>query len=109
MSFYDLYLGHADDPKFKWDGGEYAGNIPSIIVKFGSIGLMGCVRARTLLESPAYGGRVLDWGASGAKLSKARVAEFLREFYGGTQRDEMLRRIEALRDDREYLLFACEE
>lgn len=48
-------------------------------------------------------------GASGARLSKAGVAKFLREFYGGTQCDEKLRKIDALADDREYLLFACEE
>ena len=63
MSFYDLSLGYADDPKFKWEGGDYSGNIPTIVIDFGSAGgISGCVAACSLLESPKYGGRVLDWG-----------------------------------------------
>lgn len=46
MSFYDLSLGYADDPKFKWEGGDYSGNIPTIVVSFDSVGgISGCVTA----------------------------------------------------------------
>jgi hypothetical protein len=56
MSFYNLYVGDASDPKFKWECGDYSYNIPKILIHLGGIGLMGCVEARSLLESPKYGG-----------------------------------------------------
>jgi hypothetical protein len=110
MSFYNLYVGDASDPTFHWDGGNYSGNIPNIILDLGSIGLCGCVHTRNLLVSPKYGGRVLDWGASGARLTKARIIEFLNEFEVPLLTDNAtLARIQTLEDDREYILFACEQ
>jgi hypothetical protein len=110
MSFYNLYIGNANDPKFKWDGGDYAYNIPEIILDLGGIGLAGCAEARNLLESPKYGGKVLDWGSSGARLTKARIIEFLCDFHGtliaGCAALEQLRTLD---EDREYILFACEQ
>jgi hypothetical protein len=26
MSFYNLYVGNASDPKFQWEGGDHSGN-----------------------------------------------------------------------------------
>lgn len=110
MSFYNLYVGDASDPKFHWDGGDYSGNIPNIILDLGSIGLFGCIDARRLLESPKYGGKVLDWGASGARLTKARIIEFLTDFEGSRSTGEPEpSRIDTLEDEREYILFACEQ
>ena len=110
MSFYNLYVGDASDPKFHWDGGDYSGNIPIIILDLGGIGLTGCVEARILLESPKYGGRVLDWGSSGARLSKSQIIEFLNEFNGPLiTGNPVLSRLQALGDDREFILFACEQ
>jgi hypothetical protein len=110
MSLNNLYIGDASDPKFHWDGGDYSGNIPEIILDLGGIGLMGCVEARSLLESPKYGGRVLDWGSSGARLTKERIIEFLNEFdppriISRTAAEH----IQALEADKEYILFACEQ
>jgi hypothetical protein len=110
MSYYNLCVGDASDPKFHWDGGDYSGNIPEIILDLGSIGLTGCASARNLLESIRYGGRVLDWGSSGARLTKARIIEFLCEFKGPLiTGNPTLARIRALEDGREYILFACEQ
>jgi len=110
MSFYGLSLGYADDPTFKWEGGNHSGNIPSIVIDFGSVGgVSGCATARNLLESPKYGGRELDWGASGAKLSKSQVIEFLSEFYSGHERDRALELVAPLSDDQIYLLFSWEQ
>jgi hypothetical protein len=110
MSFYNLYVGDASDPKFQWDDGDHGGNIPKIILDLGSIGLVGCMDAMNLLEDAKYGGKVLDWGSSGARLTKARIIEFLNDFKGGyaTCKPD-LSRIDALEDDREYILFACEQ
>ena len=110
MSFYNLYVGDASDPKFNWEGGNHSYNIPEILLDLGGIGLTGCVEARLLLESPKYGGKVLDWGSSGARLSKARIIEFLQEFNGPLiTGGSLLARIQALEDDREYILFASEQ
>ena len=80
------------------------------MLDLGGIGLTGCVEARNLLESPKYGGRVLDWGSSGARLTKARIIEFLNEFNGPLlTSNATLARIQTLEEDREYILFACEQ
>lgn len=110
MSFYNLYVGDASDPKFKWEDGDHSGNIPKIILDLGGIGLTGCVEARILLESVKYGGRELDWGSSGARLTKARIIEFMHEFNGLLiTGNSVLARFHALEDDQEYILFACEQ
>ncbi len=110
MSFYDLYVGDASDPKFHWDGGDYSGKIPESVLDLGSPGLMGCVSARSLLESPKYGGRVLDWGASGARLNKGRICEFLDDFAkGNASQSLLLEKVQSLDDGVEYILVACEQ
>jgi hypothetical protein len=110
MSFYNLYVGDASDSKFRWDGGDYSYNIPEIILDLGGIGLAGCVEARNLLESPKYGGKVLDWGSSGARLTKARIIDFLHDFHGPLITGYPAHaRIQELDENREYILFACEQ
>lgn len=110
MSFYNLYVGDPSDPKFHWDGGDYGGNIPKIILDLGGIGLMGCADAMRLLQSPKYGGKILDWGSSGARLTKAQIIEFLHDFNAPLITGKpALSRIQSLEDDREYILFACEQ
>ena len=110
MSLYHLSIGDASDPKFHWDNGDYSGNIPEIILDLGSTGLLGCVDARRLLVSPAYGGKVLDWGSSGARLTKTRIVEFLNELNGPLITGNLvLSRVQDLEDDREYILFAWED
>ena len=110
MSFYNLYVGDASDPKFHWDGGDFSGNIPKILMDLGGLGLFGCVEARNILESPKYGGRVLDWGASGARMNKAQILEFIGDYFKSEQYCVFpLERIQTLEEDREYILFACEQ
>jgi hypothetical protein len=68
------------------------------------------VEARDLLESLKYGGKVLDWGSSGARLTKERIIEFLHEFKGPLITEcPVYAQIRALEDEREYILFACEQ
>lgn len=113
MSFYNLYVGDASDPKFNWDGGDFSGNIPAVMLDLGGLGLFGCAAARNMLESPRYGGRVLDWGASGARLNKAQILEFVSDYFKSgnycTLSVQKLQRIQTLADDRDYILFACEQ
>jgi len=110
MSFYNLYIGDASDPKFHWNGGDHSGNIPTIILDLGAIGLFGCIEAMRLLEDAKYGGKVLDWGSTGARLTKARIIEFLNDFEGSRSTGNLdSSRLDALEDEREYILFACEQ
>jgi hypothetical protein len=76
MGLYYLSVGRTDDPDLHWERGDYTGNIPTPMAKI-PVGLLGCVKARQLLESPKYGGRVLDWGASGAMMHKGQIVQFL--------------------------------
>ena len=110
MSFYNLYVGDASDPKFHWEGGDHSYNIPSIILDLGSLGLGGCVDAMRLLENAKYGGRVLDWGSTGARLTKAQIIEFLIELNSPyLANGATLAKIQALEGDQEFILFACEQ
>jgi hypothetical protein len=110
MSFYNLYVGDASDPKFQWEVGDFSYYIPKIFLDLGGIGLTGCVEALILLESPKYGGKVLDWGSSGSRLTMDRIIEFLHEFNGLLITGcPVYARIRALKADQEYILFACEE
>jgi len=109
MSYYDLYVGDADDPGLRWEGGNYNGNIPRVILAVGSINILACVAARSLLEGPKYGGRELDWGASGARLTRDRIIEFLEEFpMNSGWRQLAIERAKTLDENRLYVLFACE-
>ncbi len=106
---YDLYVGCADDPRFKWEGGDYNGNIPEVVVHLGSVGLGGCIDAVRQLESSKYGGKRLDWGACGARLTKERITEFLHDFApDGGWLLTRLTMLEPLDVNRIYVLFACE-
>jgi hypothetical protein len=110
MAFYNIYIGNADDPKFHWDGGNHSGNIPSILLNLGSPGLHGCAEARQLLESQKYGGKVLDWGSSGARLLKEQILQFANEFFHEDwQREQAVEKIKTLDPARIYILFACEQ
>ena len=71
MSFYNLYVGDASDPKFHWEGGDHSGNIPTIILDLGSIGLVGCMDAMNLLEDSRLG---IQW-RSPDKGADHRVSE----------------------------------
>ena len=122
---YSLFLSYADDPTFSWEAGNWEGNVPKRVVVFDDLlGLQGCGQAHCLLRSPKYGGRQLDWGASGARLNKAQIIEFLTDFYSGDDKPpgvrligdlpakrhlpEILSKLDDLPDDRLYVLVSCE-
>ena len=48
-------------------------------------------------------------GASGAKLSKSQVIEFLTEFYSDCERERVLNLVAPLSEDRQYILFSWEQ
>ena len=74
-----------------------------------STDVLNCSRVRGLLESSKYGGRVLDWGASGAILNKKRIVEFLNEMgLSETERKLAMSNLVGLANGTEYLLFAWE-
>ena len=110
MTYYDLRLSEADDPHYSYNNGHYDGNIPRNSVNFSLMGnLFECIKARRMLESDEYGGKVLDWGSSGAKLRKPDVIGFLNWFFTDEERKrEALSKIEDFPDDRLYILFAVE-
>ena len=100
MSLHFLDLGYADDPTFKWEGGDYSRNLPNTVVAFGSIGSR-FVEAIGLLESPRYGGHRLDFGSIGARLTKSQVIQFLTEFYSGeSQLNDMIRMLDSIPEER---------
>jgi hypothetical protein len=108
MTWGDLAVGELDDPDFHWDGGDYNGNLPRPLLNLGNLELFGIVQARSLLEE-RYGGKVLDWGGSGAPLKRERILEFLREFQMRSISEEWRRKatqkVMTLNPDKVYLLY----
>jgi len=108
MSFINLYIGDAEDPKFQWEGGSYTANIPKILVEFPIITFRGWSKAIDLLKN-LYGGKTLDWGASGALMNKANIAACLALLdEGDWWVKASLEKLKVLEDGKIYVLFACE-
>ena len=99
MTCLEAYIGLADDPNFKWEGGDWNGNIPK--------------RISPVLPKPYEIGRnlpelvfvQLDWGARGAKIRKTQILELLQTL-GST--DELSVCVQGLDDNTEYALIIAE-
>ena len=116
----DVYIGLADDPNFKWEGGDYNGNIPKRITP-----VFPYVR-RTADDlhpgSPeSWQNRMwdeackdfglelvrLDWGASGTKVNKQQILALLKRF-ASHARAELVKSVQALDENTEYALIIAE-
>ena len=109
MSYYDIAVGTADDPSFHWEGGDNNGNLPHAILRLGSINAVAHMHAAQLLERE-YGGKQLDWSCTGARLTKARIEEFLGACAIGDLRwrRAAIKRVATLDETRLYVLYVFE-
>jgi hypothetical protein len=106
--FLFCFIGRPEDPRLIWEGGDYNGNnIPNPEIDLFTTNVLTGAEARRLLESVKYGGRVLDWGASGAILTKDRILGFLNEM-PEAERTAAVTMLDTLTDGTEYVLFAWE-
>jgi len=79
MTWYDVYIGYNDD-SFSWENGNWNGNTP----KNGSPRFPTPTPFNKLIDKiqdGTYQGKQLDWGAWGAKVSKAQIVDFIIDNY----------------------------
>jgi hypothetical protein len=105
MSFLDVYIGDLSDPSFRWDGGNWNGNVPTRLSPF----FPGGDRIRRVMleriDSKAYEGKQTDWGGYVAKVTKQQIKDLIQEQYGDhdwykdpSPMPHMLQALQKLRD-----------
>ena len=116
MTFHDVFIGSLEDPDFHWDGGDWNGNIPSMLTPRFPSSWWDFLEVLRRIEEGVYEGKQVDWGAWVAKVDKQQITEFLDErlaasaiHTGMTQSMQDVRTpIEGLESDKLYALVACE-
>lgn len=86
MTIYEGYIGSLDDPNFKWEGGNWSGNIPTSIspnlppLPNSSENLY--FKVADLIESGRCPGKKTEWGAYVAVVTKSQLQTIFSEWYG---------------------------
>jgi hypothetical protein len=125
MTYHDVFVGELFDGPDPLDwGGDWNGNTPNergpYFPPLGSGKPFW--RVQEMIGSGEFPGKQVDWGAWAGRASKAQILKFIEELYGGDdwyrpgspmphlykQFQELLVYVNALRDDKEYALVACE-
>ena len=87
MTFFDVYIGDLDDPRFKWDGGDWNGNSPRSVV-----GLLPNIsreepfrQVQNLIDTGVLAGKQTDWGCWVAIASREALLQIINDWYGDEQ------------------------
>ena len=118
----DVYIGLSNDPSFKWEGGDWNGNIPKRITP-----TFPCAVHRSSEDlhpgSPLsyentywvpackdFGLELvqLDWGAFGAKINKSQILDLIKRFAPDAS-DELMTAVNSLDKNTEYALITAEQ
>ena len=111
----DVYIGTLDDPAFRWEGGNWSGNIPARISPvFPAVNYKPFFELITRIENGTYIGKRTDWAGWAARVSKADVKKFIEEMAANfvPETSDSMREldtfVENLNSNEEYALVACE-
>ncbi len=87
MTFFDVYIGDLDDPDFKWDGGDWNGNMPrSVVGLFPKLSREEPFRqVQDLIDTGALVGKQTDWGCWVAIASREVLLQIINDWYGDEQ------------------------
>jgi hypothetical protein len=114
-TFYHVFVGYLDDPKFSWDGGNWNGNIPSRRYPALLTGRWSdretCFELIRRIETRFYDGRQTDWSGWVARLSKDQIIAYIREMEGNADFDndpDVKAFIDSLNPNKKYALVGCE-
>lgn len=81
MTDVDVYIGYLDSPEngdFKWEGGDWSGNIPRrISPQYFPHAHDTFQKILDLTHSTEWEGKQLDWGAWGVKMHKQELLAFI--------------------------------
>jgi hypothetical protein len=117
MSFYDVFVGSLEDPDFRWEGGNWDGNIPHALTPDFPCGRRGFDEVLHRIEAGIYVGKQVDWGAWVAKVDKQQVKALLDDLYVTSPPPvphlvdhlaKVREAVERLESDRKYALVAYE-
>ncbi len=120
MTYYDVYIGRLDDPRFSWGGEGREGSPPTRSSPFfppargRSGGYPGGAFGDLVdaIERGRFRGRQVDWGSWVAAVTKNDIETFMEEIYGEEEEDDSLRELRAyvagLQARKRYALVASE-
>ena len=117
MTVCSVYVGSLEDPKFKWDGGDWSGNAPrSISPSFPPMSQHYNGNFHDWVGITGVECRQTDYGAWVARVTKPQISEFITKCYKGDEdlpwvKDDLkeIREFVATLDDvRVYGLVATE-
>ena len=95
------YIGDLNDPEFKWEKGNWDGNIPS---QLGPEFPFGSYVSSLIIDKILKGeldGKQVDWGAYVARVDKAQLIKFTDEFYGDV---DLYRSIKYIKELKEFII-----
>ena len=120
MSSLEVYIGLADDPAFKWEGGDYDGSVPKRITPVFPGVTRSCddyaPGSPMSWHNTSWHGACkdfgleliqLDWGASGTRLYKSQILSLLERF-APTASDDLIECVRGLDENTEYALIIME-
>lgn len=115
MTMMSVYVGDLDDPKFKWEGGDWNGNVPRPLIPHLSLSHR-VVLAK--IDSGELEGKQVDWGASVARVTPEQLEALVRAYHAETPpygppheaaRASELERLGTLTAGKQYALVVREE
>lgn len=81
MSYLDVYIGDLGDPSFKWDGGNWNGNVPTRLSPFFPEGARVWRVLINQITNGAYDGKQTDFGGFVARVTKQQIEDFIAVQY----------------------------
>ena len=116
MTICEVYVGDLRDPCFKWEGGNWNGNIPARLSPIFPPLPGNYNRAYdTWVSSAGVASRQTDFGGHVAQVTRSHIIDFVDQSYQGERSPEARARINDLRNfvntleaDQLYALVATE-
>lgn len=112
-----VYVGDLADPTFKWEGGDWNGNVPArLSPEFPPMAGHYNAAFHAWVKAKGVTCEKTDFGGWVARVTKAHIFEFLAEAYRGNEElpwvvdrlPELKRFVETLLEAHEYGLVATE-
>lgn len=85
MSYLDVYIGDLNDPDFRWEGGNWSGNVPTRRSPFFPDGSELQRQVIDRIDTGIYDGKQTDWGGHVARVTKQQIQDLIEDHYGKNQ------------------------
>ena len=117
MTVCSVYLGSLEDPKFKWEGGDWNGNVPAAISQdFPPMGEHYNADFHRWVASSDVECKETDFAACVTRVTKAQILDFISMGYLGKEHlpwvelplQALNEFVSTLNEDRVYALVATE-